>query len=109
MFPKIAIGGLVLFKIFVIPLFGQDSTCFEKLTTLPGKYTDQVYSKVSNLQDKLSEQSLKVLKRFSKQEAVMKRKLASTDTAAANRIFGDVAGRYNSLEQKLQQPQKLTQ
>lgn len=109
MFTKSAICCLVICKLLLLSLQAQDSTRLQQLAALPDKYTDQVYSKVSRLQQKLSERSLKVLKRFSKQEAAMKKKLAAKDSAAANRIFGDVQKQYSNLDQKLQQPQKLTQ
>jgi hypothetical protein len=109
MFPKFVIINLICCTIFFLSSSGQDAVPTDKLTALQEKYTNQVESKISKLQERLSERSLKVLKRFSKKEAALKRKLAATDTASANRIFGDVSGQYNKLEQQLQQPQKLTQ
>jgi hypothetical protein len=61
-----------------------------------------VSSKACNLDAKLKKQTAKALQRWQKQEARIQRKLAKTDSAKAQSLFGNAEYQYQQLEQKLQ-------
>jgi len=103
---KLLILTITLNAIFVAS-FGQDS--LSSLTQLPSRYYDKVSNRLNTIEQKLNNKSDKAVERFQRQEQKLRRKLEKKDSNAAKQIFADAESKYKQLEQKLQQPQKLTQ
>jgi len=103
---KLLILTIALNAIFVAS-FGQDS--LNSLTQLPSRYYDKVSNRLNTIGQKLNNKSDKAIEQFQRQEQKLKRKLEKKDSNAAKQIFADAEDKYRQLEQKLQQPQKLTQ
>jgi hypothetical protein len=74
----------------------QTDTALQAAGQLPASYINQVSNKISNVDKKLSRQTVKALKKFEKLEARLKRKLLGKDSTAIKEIF------ENSEEKLLQ-------
>ena len=77
----------------------QDSSLYSKLHSLPDKLFNRINAKSENLERKLDRQTEKYLARLAKQEKNMQQKLWKRDSIAAKALFGDVAARYDRLQQ----------
>lgn len=98
---------LCLSIFFVIPFLAhsQDSSSlYNKVYNLPDKFFGAVNSKSDKFKQKLLRSTEKHLKKLSKQELKLQRRLARKDSAAAQQIFGDVNKRYDSLRNVLNSP-----
>lgn len=62
---------------------------------------NNINDKVGRLDDKVTQSTERYLKKFSKQEEKLHRKLANIDSSKAAEIFGDAKKTYQSLSQKL--------
>jgi len=71
---------------------------YSRLYSLP----DKVFARISHKADKagqqLARQTEKYLARLAKQERKLQQKLFKKDSAAARQIFGDIGGRYATLQ-----------
>lgn len=88
---------------------GQDAEEKKSLTEIPAAYFNKVSEKADKLNSKLDNKTEKVLASLQKQQQRLKRKLYKIDSLAANNIFTNADNRVKELEQKLQNPQQLTQ
>jgi hypothetical protein len=79
-------------------VYAQQTDSIRTSTT----YIDKVSASGTSIENKLEKKSSKVLLRLQKQELKLKNKLARTDSAKANAVFGDARQQYASLEQRLQ-------
>src|SRR4051812_7316137 len=75
----------------------QDSSSNSQITSyLPGKLIQNVHAKTTDITERLTMHTEKYLRRIAKQEAFLQKKLALKDSAAATRIFGQVASEYKT-------------
>ncbi|MES1226104.1 MAG: hypothetical protein ABUT20_62085, partial [Bacteroidota bacterium] len=88
--------------------FSQDSAG-RAIVAIPSKYFDKVSKKADNLNDKLDRKTEKILSQLEKRQEKLRKKLYKIDSLAAKNIFTEADARIKSLEQKLQNPQGLTQ
>jgi hypothetical protein len=77
--------------------------------TVSPKYTDKISRRASRIEAKLDKQAAKALSKWKKEEERIKNKLARNDSSMAQQLFGDAAGRYKALEQRLQNGQSAQQ
>ncbi len=90
-------------------IHAQDSEEKKSITEVPVAYFDKVSAKADKLNSKLDDKTEKVLASLQKQQQRLRRKLFKVDSLAANNIFTNADNRVKELEQKLQNPQQLTQ
>ena len=98
---------LLLLCLYGQILFSQDSIpLLERISGFPNKFFSHINKKASQLEDKLVASTEKALKRLSKQELRLKRKLSKKDSLAAEQIFGNVQEKYSLLGKRLNQVAK---
>jgi hypothetical protein len=73
----------------------------EQLVQLPGKFFNSINKKVSRLEEKLTGQTEKYLRRLGKREQKLKQKLSKVDSSAAKRLFENSQQQYAQILQKL--------
>jgi len=103
---KIAVSFLtfsVSLTLISSSIYSQNST-----NKISSKYFETVSKKTNSLQEKLDKKSQKVLDRFQKQEAKIKRKLIKIDSLAANNVFANTQEKYKQLEEKLKSSTALS-
>jgi len=71
-------------------------------TRLVSSYIRDVNSKVDHIDQKLDKYMAKALAKVKKQEDLIRRKLAKTDSLRASAVFGNAEEQYKRLEQQLQ-------
>jgi len=76
---------------------------------ISSKYLDQVNAKASGLEQKLDQQSEKILSKFFKAEQKLQRKLARKDSTKAQQVFGSAQQQYAQLQERLSKTDKLKQ
>lgn len=98
---------IILLFSFCFDVYGQkdDSFCGEE--NFPHRFFQTLNAKVNRVENNLSKQSEKWLKKLQRQEEKLKKKLARKDSFAAEQLFGDVNQRYQQLENKLNSPIKI--
>ncbi len=79
------------------------------LLTSPEKYIDAVAARAEGIEAKLDKQSKKALEQYRKQEENIIRKLSKLDSSAAKRVLETSKARLQQLEEKLNNPSKLSQ
>ncbi|TXJ29068.1 MAG: hypothetical protein E6Q24_05160 [Chitinophagaceae bacterium] len=98
---------LCLIFLFAFPILARaqdSSSVYNKLYNLPDKFFGSVNSKSGKFQQHLIRSTTKYLKKLSRQELKLQRKLAKKDSLAAKELFGDVNKRYDSLLNVLHSP-----
>ncbi|MBO9200790.1 MULTISPECIES: hypothetical protein [Niastella] len=79
----------------------SDTSKFERIINFPHSFLGSINKRTANLEDKLTINTEKYLRRMAKQENRLKRKLSKVDSNAAKNLFpGDPADRYEALAQK---------
>jgi hypothetical protein len=87
-----------------IPSHSQDGyNENDSLTSLPVKFFGKVSRRVTSLQNKLDRRVSHYLAKLKKQEARLRKKLASKDSLAAATLCADATAKYKALEEKLGQ------
>jgi len=86
--------------------FSQDSTGVSQVST---KYFDAVIKKANSLDQALDKRSKKALAKMQKQEAMLQKKLAKIDSLAALNFLENSKNKYQQLQDKLNNPQTLSQ
>jgi hypothetical protein len=87
--------------------YSQDSRReSDNILGIPAKFAAKANSRIASIEGKLEKQAARYLARLKVREARLKEKLAKKDSLAATTIFADAAEKYNSLEQKINTPQK---
>ncbi|HRN55048.1 MAG TPA: hypothetical protein PLL71_01275 [Agriterribacter sp.] len=81
-------------------LHAQDSMPHTAIQ-VPAQFTSRVDHKISNLDDRLTRQCGKYLRKLSRQEEKLRRKLAKVDSSKAADLFSDTKKTYAQLSQKL--------
>lgn len=91
------IAGLLL------PLLSlaQEPGKVEQLVQLPKKFVHSLNKKVSRLEERLSVQTEKYLKKLAKREQKLKRNLSKIDSNAAKNLFNNSEQQYLQLAEKL--------
>ena len=80
----------------------QDSpSTLDKITNFPDRFFSKVQSKAASLESKLDRQTEKYLQRLLKKEKKLKRKLRRTDSAAAEKLFGNAEEQYAAISGKM--------
>ncbi|PWU02604.1 MAG: hypothetical protein C5B52_05130 [Bacteroidetes bacterium] len=77
----------------------QDSS-FQNLSSLPSKYFDQIDSKISGLDHKITCETSQYLNNLSRQEQKLSSKISKYDSSAA-KALGNVTARYEKLASKM--------
>lgn len=103
---KQSLHALSLITIFMffgdLKITAQDSTIInDKISSSPDKIFKKINAKTEAFNKKLLSQSDKYLNRIAREEQKLRRKLSRTDSAAAERIFGDAENQYSLLQQKI--------
>lgn len=70
-------------------------------STVSLRYLTTISSRTFKLETRIEKRSAKALRRFAKQEIRLKRKLARTNQAKADSIFGDINQAYSNLDEKI--------
>lgn len=76
----------------------QDSTEINTASSLPSSYYDNLTKKFNGLEKQFTSKTKEYLKKVSREEGKLYRKLWKRDSVKAKKLFGDVSVRYNSLE-----------
>ncbi|MBN9383834.1 MAG: hypothetical protein J0H74_23965 [Chitinophagaceae bacterium] len=71
------------------------------ILNLPSKFFNRIQRKTASLDEQLTRQTEKYLKKTAKQEERLRRKLYKVDSNAAKSMFAGSAERYTALSQKL--------
>ena len=79
------------------------------IAQLPSKYFTAVSKKSDVVSGQIDAKTEKILERLKKRQEKLKSKLYKIDSLVARNIFATADQRYKELEQKLNNPQKLTQ
>lgn len=91
---------VVLTVLLTVTLHAQESaSLYDKAFSLPDKVFAGIHRSSDKMQQRLQRSTTKYLHALEKKENKLKRKLAKKDPAAAQRLFGDVDHRYDSLQQ----------
>lgn len=103
---KQSLYALSLITVFMffgdLKITAQDSTIInDKISSSPDKIFKKINAKAEAFNKKLLSQSDKYLNRMAREEQKLRRKLSRTDSAAAERIFGDAENQYSLLQQKI--------
>jgi hypothetical protein len=69
----------------------------DKIINFPTSFLNQVQNKYAILQDRLAKQTEKYLMRLAKREKRLKKKMAKSDSAAAEQTFGDIDAQYGKM------------
>lgn len=99
-------------KIFVFvctcaSAIAQSQDTVHKPVLISAKYIDQVSHKTQKIEQNLDKQTIRVLQKFKRHEARIKRKVANKDSLKAELLSGNIDERYKKIEGKLQQPSSL--
>jgi hypothetical protein len=95
---------LILFIVICVSIAArsQDTlSATHKIENLPKRFLSTVDSKTAALENKLTQQTEKYLKRLSRQENKLKRKMSRIDSTAAKRIFASSTQKYQELTEKI--------
>src|SRR5258707_1256426 len=98
--PRAAI--LLLLTFLSYASFAQDQP--DKATgvlTFPSRLFHKIQNKTASLDDQLTRQTQKYLRRMARREARLQRKLFKVDSSAAKSLFAGTAEKYAALSQKL--------
>lgn len=68
---------------------------------LPARFVNRMQSKITHLDDQLTQQTQRYLERMARREAKLQKKLSKVDSTGAKSLFGGSAQQYASLSQKL--------
>jgi hypothetical protein len=88
----------VLYAFFPRTARAQDSSLYFKLYSLPDKSLNRINAGATNIEKKLTRQTLKYLARLERHEKKLHQKLWKKDSTAAKELFGDINARYASLQ-----------
>ena len=94
---KIAFLGIALLC-FVVRSIGQIDSTTLRLATFPNRIFDKIGKKTASIDEDLTRQTGKYLKRLAKKERKIQERLFKLDSNAAKRIFSGVQDNYTSLE-----------
>jgi hypothetical protein len=98
---------LLLLSILTVVAYAQqqENNLFNKLSNAATKIDTKLITKLNNqykkTDDRLTKQSTKWLSKLQKEETKLKLKLAKTDSAKAEQVFGDINSRYNKMKADL--------
>src|SRR5450755_3277786 len=73
----------------------------DRLVNFPSKLFSRISGKTASLEQSLTRQTEKYLRRMAKREARLKKKLSRLDSTAAKRLFNDPVQTYTAQAQKL--------
>lgn len=87
----------------LLPVFlpAQEPGKIDQVVQLPEKFLPAVNKKITALQNKLSAQSEKYLRRFAKKEKKLQGKLTKVDSTAAKNLFSNSQSQYLRLLEKI--------
>jgi len=97
----VCLAGILI--CFTTTVFSQqfDST-LDKIAQFPNHLFSKIKNKTSRLDEQLSNQTEKYLKRMARKEAALEQKLNASDSVKAKQLFSGVQDRYIYYEQKLE-------
>jgi hypothetical protein len=103
---KQSIHTFILIAIFMaiagIKINAQEpANLLSRIMNSPDRLLEEVNKKTEKISDRLSTESGKYLLRMAREERRLRRKLARTDSLAAERIFGESETKYETLHQQL--------
>jgi len=101
---------LVLFLVASISTQGQDNKPGENpivRSKVVDQYIDKTSAKAGKLEEKLDRKSRKALDQMQRLETKMQKKLSQIDSTKEKEVFGNLKEKYASLEQRLNQSDKL--
>ena len=96
--------GTVLLLLYCLPFFchAQDDTDGKGgILHFPSRLFSRIQNKTAKLEDQLTHQTEKYLRRMQRREQRLYKKLYKVDSAAAKSLFAGSAGQYAALSQKL--------
>ena len=103
----------LLISIFTIAIsnaaLSQQRISDSNTSQIQSKYFETVSKKANDIKQKLDKKSQKVIERFQKQEAKLRKKLSAIDSLAANNVFANTEEKYKQLEEKLNGTNSLSQ
>jgi hypothetical protein len=98
--PRVAILWLLINLSF--SSYAQDQPDkTEAILNFPSRFFNRMQNKTAKLDDQLTRQTEKYLRRMELREAWMQKKLYKVDSMAAKSLFGGAAAQYTALSQKL--------
>ena len=81
--------------------FSDPSSTTDKILDLPSKFLSRIQGKTASLDQQLTQQTEKYLRKMQRREEKLKKKLYKVDSAAAKRLFANSAQQYAALGQKI--------
>lgn len=93
---------VILLSLFPLIAVAQDGTEFISM-----KYFNAVSKKADLLEANLDKETEKILDRFAKQEARVRKKLVKMDSSSAAKVFADWESGYKKFEEKLKNSTEL--
>src|SRR6186713_466880 len=95
-------GVLVLLCAIPCIVFGQEAVSVtDKIPDLPAQFLHRIDTRASGLNDKITHQTERYLRRLNKEEDRLRRKLSRHDSAAAANLFTHRSLDYNALMRQL--------
>ncbi|OQP64634.1 hypothetical protein [Niastella populi] len=80
----------------------QDSLCLtDKVSSFPAYFLDKINKRTSGLEAAIISKTERYLKKVSKEERRLKKKLFRKDSAAASQLFPDPASQYRSFQNSI--------
>lgn len=97
-----AVGGVVLLSLALTTGHAQtvDSVA-GKTMNFPSRWLGRIQSKAGGLNDQLTKQTEKYLRKMARQEERIRKKMAKVDSTAAKNLFAGSAQRYAALARKM--------
>lgn len=77
------------------------SSTTDKILNLPSKFLSRIQDKTASLDQQLTQQTEKYLRKMQRREDKLKKKLYKVDSTATKRLFANSAQQYAALEQKI--------
>ncbi|OQP67840.1 hypothetical protein [Niastella populi] len=95
--PKLFLLSLVILCLGLTARAQETPSAVDKVIDFPTSFFNKVQHKYTGLEDRLTRQTEKYLKRLAKRERRLKRKLAKVDSTAAQQLFKDSDQQYENL------------
>lgn len=101
MLPRLILLALLCYSSSCYCQQARDNTAITNITGLPYRFFDKITKKTASIEDKLTEQTEKYLRRRARCEQKLKRKLYKIDSSAAKDLFKDLDQQYAGLMNKM--------